>query len=746
MQVQVRHVAAELAGRGEADHRVHVRAVDVHLAAVRVDDLADLAHVLLEHAVRRRIRDHDRREIVRMRVGLRLQVGDVDVALRVARDHHDLHAGHVRRRRVRAVRGRRNQADIAVAFAARFVIRMDDEQARVLALRAGVRLQRHGRVARCRDEHLLELVDHLAIADGLLGGRERVDPAEFGPRDGQHFGGRVQLHRARAERDHRAVEREILVRQAAQVAQHFRFRMVAVEHVVRQVRARALEARRQRGRGEEPGVERVDVGRRRARGLREDREQIGEIGARRRFVDRHADSRVARAAQVDAFRLRERMELRGARAGVDRQRVEERVVDGCVAEMPDARGEERRDAVHAQRDRLQAARAVVDRVHARHDREQRLRGADVRRCLLAADVLLARLQREAQRGLALRVDGHADEAARHLPLEFVAHRHVCGVRAAEAHRHAEALRVADGDVRAPFAGRHEHGEREDVGRDDDVAARGVDRVGERAVVAHVAVRARILQQHAERVRGGGVGGRARLHFDADRLRARLDHFERLRQHVVGDVEHVRLRLADALQQRHRFGCGRGFVEQRRVGDLEARQVGDHLLEVQQRLEAALRDFGLVRRVRGVPRRVFEHVAQDHRRGVGVVVALADVRAEHLVLVRERAQRGERFGFALRLRERAERQRFGAADRRGDHGVDQCGARREAERVEHGLLAGGVGADMAFGERVVRFERGEREGRAVHQAVRVFELHGGPVSTRVSALALTLVPCFAVDQS
>ena len=347
----------------------------------------------------------------------------------------------------------------------------------------------------------------------------------------------------------------------------------------------------------------------------------------------------------------------------------------------------------------------------------------VRRRLLAADVLFARLQREAQRGLALRVDRHADEAARHLALEFVTHREIRGVRAAEAHRHAKALRVADRDVRTPVARRREHGQREQVRCDDHVAAGRVDRFGERAVVAHVAVHARVLQQHAERIRLRGVGGRAGLDLDADRQRARADHFERLRQHVVGDVEHVRRRLAGALQQRHRFGGGGGFVEQRRVRDREAGEVGDHLLEVQERLEATLGNFGLVRRVGRVPRRVFEHVAQDHGRRVRVVVTLTDIRAEHLVLVRENPQRGEGFGFALRLRERAERQRFGAADRGRDHGVDQGGARREAERVEHGLLAGGVGADVAFGERVVRFERGEREGRAVHQAVRVFELHG-----------------------
>ena len=65
VQVEVRDVGAELARRGEADERIEVGAVDVHLAAVRVHDVADAHDARLEHAVRRRIRHHDRREIGR---------------------------------------------------------------------------------------------------------------------------------------------------------------------------------------------------------------------------------------------------------------------------------------------------------------------------------------------------------------------------------------------------------------------------------------------------------------------------------------------------------------------------------------------------------------------------------------------------------------------------------------------------------------------------------------------------------
>ena len=60
-----------------------------------------------------------------------------------------------------------------------------------------------------------------------------------------------------------------------------------------------------------------------------------------------------------------------------------------------------------------------------------------------------------------------DEPAGQAARELLAHGHVAGVRAAEAHRHAEALGGADRDVGAQLAGRGEQGEREQVGGDGD---------------------------------------------------------------------------------------------------------------------------------------------------------------------------------------------------------------------------------------------------------------------------------------
>ena len=88
VQVQVRNVAAELAWRTDTDHRVHVGPVDVDLAAVLVHQFADLGDVVLEHAVRRRVGNHNRGEVVAVLLALRLQIFHVDVAGFGGADHN----------------------------------------------------------------------------------------------------------------------------------------------------------------------------------------------------------------------------------------------------------------------------------------------------------------------------------------------------------------------------------------------------------------------------------------------------------------------------------------------------------------------------------------------------------------------------------------------------------------------------------------------------------------------------------
>ena len=64
VQVQVADVGADRRGTREPDLRVHVRAVHVDLTAVLVNDGADVLDGVLEHAMRRRIGHHQRRQAI----------------------------------------------------------------------------------------------------------------------------------------------------------------------------------------------------------------------------------------------------------------------------------------------------------------------------------------------------------------------------------------------------------------------------------------------------------------------------------------------------------------------------------------------------------------------------------------------------------------------------------------------------------------------------------------------------------
>ncbi len=208
-----------------------------------------------------------------------------------------------------------------------------------------------------------------------------------------------------------------------------------------------------------------------------------------------------------------------------------------------------------------------------------------------------------------------DEAAGQVPLESGGDRHVAGVRAAVEERDAEALGGPDDDVGAELAGRLEHGQRQQVGGDDGQRVALVGGLDDRARVEDPAGGAGVLHQHAAQLAvGKPVVEVGDDDLDAHRLGAGADDVDGLRQRVGVDDERAGGLAVAAAYQRHRLGGRGGLVEQRGVGGRQTGEVADHGLEVDQRLEPALGDLGLVRRVGGVPAGVLEHVAADHRRG------------------------------------------------------------------------------------------------------------------------------------
>ena len=188
------------------------------------------------------------------------------------------------------------------------------------------------------------------------------------------------------------------------------------------------------------------------------------------------------------------------------------------------------------------------------------------------------MQGQPQRRATLSVLRHADEPPGHSALEFIARGEERGVRSTVAKRHAETLRVPYHDVRAPFTWRVKQSQRQQIGGDDDQRAGSVGLLYERAVIVEIAVRRRVLEQHREE-RGALCREAERLmvpddYGDANGGRARADDFDRLRVTGIGDEQGVpRFAAFQPVCHRHRLGgCG-GFIQERRIGNLHAGEVG-----------------------------------------------------------------------------------------------------------------------------------------------------------------------------
>ena len=252
-------------------------------------------------------------------------------------------------------------------------------------------------------------------------------------------------------------ERKVLLLELPEVARQLVLAVVAVERRVREEVALALEAR-ERAVGRLLG-EFGDVHAKRA-AAGEALDQPAHLVAVAALVERDADAAVVVTPQVEPLVRRGGQDrLDRQPAGADGHRVEERPRH-LVPQTLHPDRQRPRERVDAPGDAPQALGPVVDSEHARHHGQKHLGRADVARRLLAADVLLARLQREAIRGVAVGVLRHAHEPAGHFAGVLLAARHERRVRPAVAQRHAEPLAVADGDVSAPLARRRDERARE----------------------------------------------------------------------------------------------------------------------------------------------------------------------------------------------------------------------------------------------------------------------------------------------
>ena len=125
-----------------------------------------------------------------------LKIGEVDIALGIAAHHHNGQTHHLGGCGVRAMRRRRNEADTAMTLALRLLITPNGHDARVLALRARVRLKAHFRKACNFNQPVAQFSKHGLVTLRLLLGNKGMKACKLGPADRGHLGRRIELHGA----------------------------------------------------------------------------------------------------------------------------------------------------------------------------------------------------------------------------------------------------------------------------------------------------------------------------------------------------------------------------------------------------------------------------------------------------------------------------------------------------------------------------------------------------------------------
>ena len=123
----------------------------------------------------------------------------------------------------------------------------------------------------------------------------------------------------------------------------------------------------------------------------------------------------------------------------------------------------------------------MDGIKRGHHGQEHLGRTNIARGFVASDVLLAGLQGQPKRWLAIRITRLADNSARHLAAKRIAGGKKCGMGAATSHRHTQTLSAANSDVGTELTNRcKQHlGKRVDRHRDKCSAIMGSSDAGGR---------------------------------------------------------------------------------------------------------------------------------------------------------------------------------------------------------------------------------------------------------------------------
>ena len=412
-----------------------------------------------------------------------------------------------------------------------------------------------------------------------------MNVGKLGPCHRSHFCGRIELHGARAERNHRAIQSNVALLQFAQVSHHLGFAAVAMEHLMGEIGGRSPQLVRNPHRDfSRPTVDKERL------------DHSTDHGLISRLIERNANGVLIDKAQIESPVLGCGNNLLGPGWDAHGEGVEPGVVDHLDAPRPQPAGQLRGEPVHPFGNRTQALGSMPHGIQPGHHRQQRLCSADVRSRLLASDVLLASGQGQPQGHPTLGVLRYPNQASREGPLVGVPGRNERSVRPAVHHRNPEALRRSDCNVGTHLPRRREQRESEKIGGDGDHNARFLEIGDQLPPFADGAARSGILQDDSKDLFWVDCGRIPDGDVDSEGPCPRLDYLDHLRVAIRIDEKGGRLSLRDPTQHRHGLRHRRCLIQQRSIGDVEAGEIANHCLEVEHCLETPLGDLWLIWRV------------------------------------------------------------------------------------------------------------------------------------------------------
>ena len=176
-----------------------------------MDLIAYVADLGIEDTVGGRVGHHDAGDVVAVLGNLVIQIRQVNRAVLGGLHHYNAQVSQRCRGRIGTVRGGWDEHYIALVIAIGYVVAADGQKTRQLALGAGVGLDGDLGVAGDLGQPPLNLFYQCAPTGGCFLWCVGVDACKLRPGDGFHGGGGIELHGAGAQRDHGAVERQVLI-------------------------------------------------------------------------------------------------------------------------------------------------------------------------------------------------------------------------------------------------------------------------------------------------------------------------------------------------------------------------------------------------------------------------------------------------------------------------------------------------------------------------------------------------------